>query len=407
MRSHSAIPEHSHIPEGVDPHSWLGFEEQIRERRFRTLIQSARTSIESRDLLSAHSALEEARRLKPHAPEITQLERRFLAAAPPPPPPSPLSWSRAAGAAMILVIGIAMNLGVELLRPMRPTSLVPTSSTPAAPSAPVVEPLRPTDAITVPAEVRPIHAETEDEERGMLGAVRPVADVSRTTTPPRRPGARPAELPEIDRTPRFGDVRPALPRHTPRETPAIESESRARVDRMVTAPPRPGARAVPDSGSLSPGPPASSTVTTGGAAPGSTGGPAPETVRPVARPSMSRGDSAVEESRVADVLRRYARAYAELDARAARAVWPSVDEPALARAFQNLASQNLYFEDCRISVQGETASASCRGEASYVGKVGGGTPRVEPRAWEFELRRDGDDWKIAHAEARQLRRPSP
>lgn len=313
---------------------------------------------------------------------------------------------------MILVIGIAMNLGVELLRPMRPTSLVPTSSTPTAPSAPVVEPVRPTDAIAAPGEVRPIRAGTEDDEPGTLGAVRPIANVSRATTaattPSRRPDARTAGLPAVDRTPRFEDVSAPLPPRTPRDTSAIEPESRARVDRTLPAPPPPGARAVPDSGSLPLGPAASSTVTTGGAAPGSTtGSSARENARPVVSPSISRGDSAVEESRVAEVLRRYARAYAELDAQAARAVWPSVDEPALAKAFENLASQNLYFEDCRISVHGERASASCRGEASYVGKVGGGTPRVEPRAWEFELRRDGGDWKIAHAEARQLRRPSP
>jgi hypothetical protein len=104
-----------------------------------------------------------------------------------------------------------------------------------------------------------------------------------------------------------------------------------------------------------------------------------------------------EESRVAAVLNQYARAYARLDAGAARAVWPSVDERALARAFAGLASQDLAFDDCSIDVQGATANASCRGTAKYVGKIGNRQPRIEPRVWRFELHRDGEAWKIANA----------
>lgn len=110
---------------------------------------------------------------------------------------------------------------------------------------------------------------------------------------------------------------------------------------------------------------------------------------------------AVDESRVADVLRQYARAYGDLDASAARDIWPSVDQRALARAFDSLRSQQLSLQDCRIDVHGATANASCRGQAQYVGKVGSGEPRIEPRTWRFELRREGEAWKIAHAEARR------
>jgi hypothetical protein len=108
-----------------------------------------------------------------------------------------------------------------------------------------------------------------------------------------------------------------------------------------------------------------------------------------------------DQSRVADVLRRYARAYGALDANAARDVWPSVDQRALARAFESLRSQELSLQDCEIDVQGATANASCRGQAQYVGKVGSGEPRIEPRTWRFELRREGEAWKIANAEARR------
>jgi len=108
-----------------------------------------------------------------------------------------------------------------------------------------------------------------------------------------------------------------------------------------------------------------------------------------------------DQSRVADVLRRYARAYGALDANAARDVWPSVDQRALARAFESLRSQELSLQDCEIDVHGPTANASCRGQAQYVGKVGSGEPRIEPRTWRFELRREGEAWKIANAEARR------
>jgi hypothetical protein len=108
-----------------------------------------------------------------------------------------------------------------------------------------------------------------------------------------------------------------------------------------------------------------------------------------------------DTSRVEEVLRRYARAYDALDASAARAVWPSVNEKALARAFQDLSSQNVSFNNCDIDIRGAVANASCSGEASYVVKVGSREPRTESRLWRFELRRDGDAWKIENAETRR------
>jgi hypothetical protein len=130
-------------------------------------------------------------------------------------------------------------------------------------------------------------------------------------------------------------------------------------------------------------------------------GPANASIPPTtaAPPPVTAG--AVDESRVADVLRQYARAYGDLDASAARVIWPSVDQRALARAFESLRSQQLSLQECEIDVHGATANASCRGQAQYVGKVGSGEPRIEPRTWRFELRREGEAWKIAHAEARR------
>jgi hypothetical protein len=99
------------------------------------------------------------------------------------------------------------------------------------------------------------------------------------------------------------------------------------------------------------------------------------------------------------VLQRYRTAYEGLDARSARAVWPAVNETALARAFDGLASQTLTFEACDVSLRGDIAAAICRGSARYVPKVGSHEARIEPRTWNFTLKRNGIDWKIESARA--------
>jgi hypothetical protein len=106
-----------------------------------------------------------------------------------------------------------------------------------------------------------------------------------------------------------------------------------------------------------------------------------------------------DNTRVAQVLNQYARACERLDPTAARAVWPTVDERALTRAFASLESQDVSFDRCDIDVKGNVASASCRGTASYVGKIGNRQPRTEARQWNFELKLHGDDWKIEKAQA--------
>jgi len=134
------------------------------------------------------------------------------------------------------------------------------------------------------------------------------------------------------------------------------------------------------------------------------------TVAPVPRPPVTTASAPaplpsgrLDETRVTQVLDQYARAYGQLDASAARAVWPSVDERALARAFAGLQSQNVSFDNCDVNVSGATAKASCRGHASYVGKIGSREPRIEQRQWTFELKRDGNDaWKIENAQAQRL-----
>jgi hypothetical protein len=110
-----------------------------------------------------------------------------------------------------------------------------------------------------------------------------------------------------------------------------------------------------------------------------------------------------DETLVKQTLQRYRAAYEGLDARAARAVWPAVNEGALAHAFSDLESQRLNFESCDYDLRGEAATATCRGTARYVPKIGSREPRVEPRTWSFTLKKLGPDWRIESARAERDR----
>jgi len=106
-----------------------------------------------------------------------------------------------------------------------------------------------------------------------------------------------------------------------------------------------------------------------------------------------------DEMLVKQALQRYRVAYEGLDARSAQAVWPAVNEAALARAFDGLSSQRLTFDACSVQLGGDHAAATCRGTARYIPKVGNREPRIEPRTWTFALRKIGAEWKIDAARA--------
>jgi hypothetical protein len=118
-----------------------------------------------------------------------------------------------------------------------------------------------------------------------------------------------------------------------------------------------------------------------------------------AEASLLRSDAA-DAGEVETALRRYAEAYSRLDAAAARAVWPTLDERALARAFSGLASQTVAFDHCDIDVAGLDARAACRGRAQFVPRVGSQEPLVQRREWAFRLKRAASGWQITSVEAR-------
>jgi hypothetical protein len=121
---------------------------------------------------------------------------------------------------------------------------------------------------------------------------------------------------------------------------------------------------------------------------------------PAASPSSAVVRQPDDQVKISQVLQRYRAAYDSLDAGSARAVWPSVNEAALARAFDGLASQRLVFDGCDVRLRGDAAAdVTCHGTTRYIPKIGNRDPRVEPRTWNFTLRRSGADWNIVSARA--------
>jgi hypothetical protein len=107
------------------------------------------------------------------------------------------------------------------------------------------------------------------------------------------------------------------------------------------------------------------------------------------------------QQQVRAALREYERAYEQLDAKAVRAVWPSVDTRALERAFHDLKSQTLVFDRCDIDVaRGSQAVAACSGRATYETRAGQQAARSEPREWTFTLQKSDEAWRIVSASAR-------
>jgi hypothetical protein len=113
---------------------------------------------------------------------------------------------------------------------------------------------------------------------------------------------------------------------------------------------------------------------------------------PVARPS--------DNDAIQATLGRYRTAFSGLDAHAAGAVWPSVDQKALERAFARLEHQKLTFTTCNIDVRGVRALATCRGTADYVPKVGSKSSRSDPRQWVFNLQKVDEQWLIETVNSR-------
>jgi len=99
-------------------------------------------------------------------------------------------------------------------------------------------------------------------------------------------------------------------------------------------------------------------------------------------------------------LTKYANAYTDLDAAAVTAVWPSVDQAGLRRAFSALDAQQVTFDRCDVQVTGAAGRATCAGTTMWRPKIGGGSAREQNRTWSFVLKNAGGSWQIVKAEVR-------
>jgi hypothetical protein len=371
------------------PEQWLSFELRMRQRRFVRCIERAETALDAGLLDDARSALEEARQLQNDSPELSSLELRLGAltaaaaqpseiqsdnleeSAPPSSPSASRKWKTLVGvAAGLAVVGTGVAIGAMYWNGRQPAQ--------AATAAPA--------PVTRPVEIQRVAAATVTPVKQLIDRLQIVHEtITATETSPRLLVAEPL-LPSYpgppiaapEPQPEPEPVVLAVNRGETSASPELRSEPRLDLVAPPTAPIEPPGRPVEP-------------ITTPAAVPAvRTTPPAPETAgEPLVR----------DETVVRAVLRRYETAYSNLDAEAASVVWPAVNRGALARAFDGLTSQQVSLGACDVTVNGPAARATCSGSATWQPKVGGGV-RTEARRWSFDLRKNGEAWKIERAVAR-------
>ncbi len=109
---------------------------------------------------------------------------------------------------------------------------------------------------------------------------------------------------------------------------------------------------------------------------------------------------AEDRDAIAKTIGAYAQGYTSLDARAVKRVWPTVNADALGGAFDQLESQRVVFSGCMVAVRDLHASATCRGTATYVPKVGAQERVSASHEWRFTLRKLVNTWVIDSASIR-------
>jgi hypothetical protein len=343
-------------PPLVSAEGYAHFEQRARRRRVDRRVDAARAALSAGKIKDAAAAIDEISELDPNLPELAALTAEFGALRSAVGTSHSGRWLAAAAAFGAIV------LGASWLHDS--TGLV---SRPLVAISPLVSPPEPLSATVIAADADALEPDTAVATSG--------AD---PTMPVERPSYPPSPAPTFVPGYAASNVA-ATPSVTPASAPPIPIENAASiVPAAVVMPPPPPAAA-----------PAAAAPVSAAVA------PAPEPLPPPT-PVIKANDEAL----VQQVLQRYRSAYEGLDARSARAVWPAVNEVALARAFEGLQSQSLTFEACEVQLRGETsAAATCRGSARYVPKIGSREPRVEPRTWNFMLRKSGAGWQIESARA--------
>jgi hypothetical protein len=124
--------------------------------------------------------------------------------------------------------------------------------------------------------------------------------------------------------------------------------------------------------------------------------PPPRSATPPPSETVAAAAPLTAQEAVEDAVARYRLAFTALDAAAAKAVWPRVDEGDLQRAFRQLESQELTFAECRteMAATARQGKVTCRGSVRFVPRVGDRLERVELRRWEFVVSYFAGAWRI-------------
>ena len=411
---------------------WQSFEIRMRARKADRCLQRAAAALNDGSIVEARAALDEARQLAPQHPRLEELSGRLDALTQPAPQALAAQgrssvWTRAAVLAGLVVFSAAgwqawvhrdqIALLVPTAHPDMDASTGLASPTPANVSA--------TTDVNLPAASSTPGASSPDTIV-QTTLVRPDHVIEAPATPPQsRPSDEPAPVataglaqpsePKVDAaktllTPNTSQLAARPQRElAPAPSPAApEVESRPAVSLATLSGPPPATTFIP-SVVAPPEPSRPANATTSGNATnalGDSAAPSPESAKlgpssPAPAPAASASSSPVRDDRVAvrAALSRYESAYNRLDVDAVRTVWPSLDQRALARAFDNLSAQRVALQNCNVDVDGTMARASCSGNASWTPKVGGGE-RSAARNWTFDLRESNGAWRITQVRAR-------
>jgi len=416
---------------------WQSFEIRMRARKADRCLQRAAAALDSGSADEANNALDEARQLSPLDPRLEELSARLDALKYPAPLPSTIRghgyfWTSAAVVAGLVVASAGgwetwihrdqIALLVPKARPDMDASagLAP----PAAVSSSAADARQPAPAPDATNQQTQTSASADTVVQTTL--IRP-EQVIDTRDPPREP--RPA-----NETPAVSTTGSAERNDTKTETAKAVAmtngpESPVRPQRDIAPSPQPSPEyrapaAVPPPPNVTPAtnlipsvvPPAESARpanATNAMMTAATSNPVPDAVTssatampspPPSAPSASTPpaeSSSARDERVAirAALNRYESAYNRLDVDAVRTIWPSLDQRALARAFDSLTAQRVALQSCNVDVSGSTARANCSGNASWTPKIGGGERRAD-RKWTFDLSESNGAWRITHVQAR-------
>lgn len=401
----SSVDEPHQPPETPNNAGWATFEARVRARRLAACVERAGNLIDGGQLAEARESINEATLLAPDAPEIAELEQKIHARPSPgavllATADTPLAiedsepsreWPRVLAAITVVLavfffagyglvryrhqLAIPDFLSTESLAPARDATVeTRQAAAPPEPVPPVPETQAPLDNQATPAppanvDERPASpaAQPESQPQPERESSQPVRSIAPSASAaPAVAQTRPLLLPEVPAERKLPN--PPDPTAIPQVRPLAETRPVEAVALEMTSP--------------------TPTATTGAQPMATLDAPVP------ASPPAGSGESRHDESlRIRAVLLRYENAYNRLDAKAARTVWPGVNEAALSRAFSGLVSQKVSLGLCDITVFGDVAGASCAGKARWEPKVGGGLQTAD-RYWTFQLTKNAEGWNI-------------